>query len=130
MTKKFNVIKIQTETPAIPVEIGELKFDFDTSDESIKRFHEGLEQMQKELSELDIAGLGELEASKQALRTGYDFMLGEGTFDKIYEQTPSVISCMKYFQQLSTGIKEHLDEVGLVETQAEKAKKYVSSKKK
>ena len=31
-------IKIQTEKPEIPVEIGNLRFSFDLSDESIKKF--------------------------------------------------------------------------------------------
>jgi len=57
-------------------------------------------------------------------------MLGEGAFEKIYKLSPSVIYCMEYFKQIVEGIEEELRAMGFVESQAEKAKKYLQAKKK
>ncbi|MET3504940.1 hypothetical protein [Halalkalibacter oceani] len=126
-------IRIQTEQTGIPVEIGELKFIFDTSDESIIRFRKGAEKLQDELMAIEFDKndeLAALESAKDALRRGFDFMLGEGSFDRIYEQTPSVYSLTKYFEQIAEGLEKELKAMGHELSQADKAKKYLKAKKK
>lgn len=126
----MTTIKIQLETPAIPVEIGKLKFEFDTSDESILAFRQTATTFGDELENVEVAEGKEFEQAKEILRKGFDLILGKGSFEKIYEQTPSVMSVIKYFVQLTQSITEQLNKMGLTETQQEKAQKYVKSKKK
>ena len=126
----MSTIKIQLETPAIPVEIGKLKFEFDTSDESIQNFHKTGLSFKEELETVEFTEGNELEKAKDILRRGFDLMLGEGAFEKIYQQTPSVLSVTKYFVQLSGSISEQLNKMGLSETQQQKAQKYVKAKQK
>ena len=125
-------IKIQTEKPEIPVEIGNLRFSFDVSDESIKKFREDALKIQKELENIESIDNDKeaLEAAKNVLHRGYSIILGDGSFEKIYELSPSVIICMKYLEQIVVGIEEELRNKGYSQTQKEKAQKYISNKKK
>lgn len=122
-------IRIQTEKPSIPIDFGALKFEFDTTDESVKRFYDGIEIMQAELAAIEPQEGNEIEAAKEALKKGYDYMLGEGAFEKIYEQTPSVMKLVGYFQQLSESIAEKLSNMGLSQSQKQKVDKYLNHKK-
>jgi len=126
----MSIIKIQIETAAIPVEIGKLKFEFDTSDESILDFRKTAFTFKDELENVDVTEGDEYEGAKDILRRGFDLMLGEGSFKKIYEQTPSVILVAKYFVQLTESITERLNKMGLSETQQQKAQKYIKAKNK
>jgi hypothetical protein len=123
-------IKIQIETAAIPVEIGKLKLEFNTSDESILAFRKSALTFKDELEHIAITEDDDMEGAKDIVRRGFDLMLGEGAFEKIYEQTPSVILVTKYFVQLTESISEKLNEMGLTESQKQKAQKYIQSKKK
>lgn len=124
-------IKIQTEKPEIPVEIGYLKFSFDLSDESIKKFRKEALEVQKEFHSITVSEDDEeaLEQAKSVLKRGFELILGEGAFEKIYDMSPSVMTCMNYFVQLEEGIEQELKERGISQDQVEKAKKYIRNKK-
>ena len=81
-------IKIQTERTDIPVEIGDLKFSFDTSDESILEFRKRGEEVAEELKNIEINEDDEedeiIKRAKEILQTGFEIMLGKGAFEKIY----------------------------------------------
>lgn len=124
-------IKIQTEKPEIPIEIGHLKFVFDVTDESIKEFRKNAANVQKELETMNVDENDDkaLEQTKNVLLKGYTLMLGEGSFEKIYELSPSVVICMRYFAQIVEGIEQKLNDMGLSESQRERAQKYLAKKK-
>ena len=124
-------IKIQTEKPEIPVEIGNLRFSFDLSDESIKKFRKEALEVQKEFHSITVSEDDEeaLEQAKSVLKRGFELILGEGSFEKIYDMSPSVMTCMNYFVQLEEGIEQELKERGISQDQVEKAKKYIRNKK-
>lgn len=124
-------IKIQTKKTEIPVEIGDLEFAFDTSDESIKKFRKEALKVQEEFHSIgaDVDSDTAVEEAKKALKRGFDMMLGEGAFEKVYDLSPSVMTCMQYFIQLAEGIEQELQNMGLSESQAELAKKYLAAKK-
>ena len=124
-------IKIQTKKPEIPVEIGELKFTFDVSDESIQNFREEALRIQKEFNDIgpDIDDEKALEQAKVVLKKGFYMMLGEGAFEKIYELSPSVMICAQYFAQIVQGIEDELKNMGFPESQQEVAQKYIRKKK-
>lgn len=124
-------IKIQTKKPEIPVEIGDLKFSFDVSDESIKKFRNEAIKVQKELEEIAISDNDDqaLEQAKDALKRGFEIMLGEGSFKKIYDISPSLVLCIQYFVQIAIGIEEELKNMGFSQSQKDLAKKYLAQKK-
>jgi len=120
-------IKIQTREVGIPVELGELKFTFDTSDESIKNFYE---VGQKTLTEMKNVEEDDLDAAKEILEKGYDLMLGKGAFKQIYKQTPSLIEVTKYFVKLAEGIQKELSGLGKGLSQQDKSQEYLRRKNK
>ncbi|MEK6452619.1 DUF6673 family protein [Caldifermentibacillus hisashii] len=124
-------IKIQTQKPEIPVDIGDLKFSFNVSDESIKKFRNEAIKVQKELEEIAISDNDDqaLEQAKEALKRGFEIMLGEGSFKKIYDISPSLVLCMQYFVQIAIGIDEELKNMGFSQSQKDLAKKYLAQKK-
>lgn len=121
-------IKINTQTTEIPVVFGNLEFTFNVSDESIKNFREKALKVQKELESLAENENDDdkvLEKAKEVLKRGFDLMLGEGAFEKIYELSPSVMICAQYFVQLAEGLEQELQKRGLSKTQEELAEKYI-----
>lgn len=124
-------VKIQTEKPVIPIEIGKLKFEFDISDESIKSFREEALKAEKEFHSISVNEEDEkaLEQARNVLKRAYDLFFGEGAFEKIYELSPSVMICMNYFVQIVEGIESELNKRGLSQSAQEKAKKYLAKKK-
>lgn len=129
-------IKIQTKQIGIPVEIGELNFVFDTSDESVKKFRKDLNAVYEKLEKIDTNAKETededklFDEAKEYLSEGFELILGEGSFDKIYEQTPSVLHLIDYFVKLAEGIKEELSDLGIDESQKELTEKYLAKKKK
>lgn len=122
------VIQINTKKQGIPVNIGELEFFVGTSDVDLEKF-EGLQKELKEEFEKvkEVTTLGEL---RKVLERGYDGLLGEGAFTKVYNQTPSTIECAKYLAQLYEGVLEELQELSFANTQQGKAEKYLKKKNK
>ncbi len=127
-------IKIQTEKPTIPVEIGKLRFEFDVSDESIKNFYEKSFETFKEIETIEVDEDEEeeviFEKAKDILKKSFDLMLGEGAFVQIYELSPSIFILTNYYKQLYEGISKELEKMGFTESQVEKAKKYIKNKNK
>ncbi|WP_152657608.1 DUF6673 family protein [Oceanobacillus sp. CFH 90083] len=124
-------IKIQTEKPVIPIEFGGLKFEFPVDDEAIKKFREQIPKLKEELEDLALDQNEEnQELTKEALRKGYDVVLGEGSFDKVYQETPSIVYCMHYYSQLAEGLENELKERGFSDSAQEKAQKYLQQNKK
>ncbi|MCP1102595.1 hypothetical protein M2454_001907 [Aequitasia blattaphilus] len=111
-------IKILMEKPYIDVEIGELKFKFDKSDEHIKEFYKKLNGYQKTYHELfdeteeanEEATPEKIDALGKLLKDALDSMLEEGAYDKIYELIPSVTNIAFYFFELCLGIKKEITE--------------------
>lgn len=124
-------IKIQTKKTEIPVEIGDLKFAFDVSDESILNLQKEALEVQKEFHGIATSEDDEkaLEQAKKALNCGFDMMLGEGAFEKVYDLSPSVMICYEYFIRILKGIEEELANRGYSQSQKELAEKYLQQKK-
>lgn len=126
----MSVIKIQIDKPAIPIEFGKLKFAFDTSDESVEKFYGGIEKIQSDLTAIEVDENDMMSGAKEALKRGYDHVLGEGAFEKIYKQTPSVMKLTSLFLVLMEHVTEELENMGMSETQKQKVDKYLQNKKK
>src|SRR5690606_24378151 len=118
-------IKIQTEKPVIPIEIGELTFEFELTDENIHRLYQSENEFAKKRREVEG---DDLEAAKAMLKESFDFLLGEGTFEKIYELSPSVIILTKYFYSIVDGLYEEIRKKAESASQS-KVNKYLNKKK-
>lgn len=125
-----NVIKIQTQETAIPVEFGKLNFKFDTSDDSIQEFYKAHAKLEKEMKGVEIVEGEELDGVKGILKEIYDTTLGAGAFEKIYKQTPSSLQLTGHLFNLMEGISEQIEALGLSESQRTKVDKYLVDKKK
>lgn len=110
MTKKFTGIKIQTDVPELPIEIGKLTYTFGLSDDNITNFRKKSEEVKAKLDGMEIDEEGDLiEQVKGVLEIGFDNILGEGAFKDVYKQTPSVTYLSNYFAQLVIGVTEAID---------------------
>lgn len=119
-------IKIQTEKPVIPIEIGNLTFEFEITDENVKRFHLTQDEIKKEFEQ--IKG-DDYEKARETIKKAFDYILGDGAFEKIYELSPSIIVVSKYLNAVAEGLKEEIPKrTGI--TQQQKAQKYIRNKKK
>lgn len=122
------MIKIETQKTGIPIEIGELNFVFELTDENIDRFKKVDTSVSKELDALDEEKDSYTQEGKIVLKKAYDTLLGNGAFEKIYEVTPSVFILMKYLIQLVDGLYTEIEAVtGGVDA---KANKYLNKAKK
>lgn len=86
---------------------------FEKTDANIKR----IENTEKELKVLakEIEGKGEsdLEDVKKFLKKTIDSILGDGSFQQLYNVNPFVATITTYFYQLAIGIKEELEQEDL-----------------
>jgi hypothetical protein len=108
---KIQTAKKQTET----VEVGTVKFEFDTSDENIKR----IEKISKDFSaEHELTDDSDLDAIIDFTRDFVDDIFGVGIFNKLYEQTPSFTDVLGYTFQV-------LEAVGVKRGERSKLNKYL-----
>lgn len=103
------IIKINTKKTGIPVEIGDLKFEFDLSDENIIKFQNADTELRKELDALDEEKEDFVTDGKIVLEKAFDTFLGKGSFAKIYEQTPSILFLINYLSQLTNGLADEIN---------------------
>lgn len=118
------VIRIDTGSTAILVKFGNIDFEFQVDDESIEQFRTKAGEIADKLEKVKPEGK-ELQETKTILKQGYDTYLGDGAFDQIYKQTPSVIKLTEYFVALSDAIASKLQLEGLAQDQETKAAKYL-----
>lgn len=125
-------IKIQTQKSYIPIQLGDLELRFDISDESIKHLRKKLIEVKDRIEKTQInEGGGEaIKQLKDALKEGFDTIFGNGTFDNVYEISPSVMIVTEYFKQIFDAIFKELEERGLTSSAQEKAQKYLANKNK
>jgi len=125
-------IRIEEKKAEIPVEIGELKFSFKVTDDAVLDFRKNSLAVMEELKGLQIKPDEEdetiMEKVKEILRKGFDTILGEGAFEKIYDMTPSVFLLMRYFEQLAAGLAEELKNMGALEVLNQRAENYLRKK--
>lgn len=119
MTQNFNgfSINIETEVPKIPIKIGALQYEFSLSDENITTFRTRHAEVAAELESIADTDNEEdaMEIAKKALKTGFDAVLGDGAFEDLYKQSPSVIYLMEYFQKLAVGLNEAMAQKNIVD---------------
>lgn len=132
----MTAIKIQTQQDYIPIQLGSEELRFYITDDSVLKVRNGFKEVQKKFDniqkqadEKELTDEEAIEMGKETLRNGFDFFFGEGTFEKVYAISPSVVICMQYFSQIIEALLIELDKKTKVTTQ-DKAKKYLANKNK
>ena len=105
----MKTILIQTNKIEIPFNDSEgntlLTLYFDKSDKNIQRFYDQYEEIQKLSAEMTENNVDE---AKDYLKQVFDAILGEGSFDKVYDINPSIIVVAAYLLQIVEGIYQEL----------------------
>jgi len=117
-------IKIQTKTPTIPIEIGDLTLEFDMTDENIDRLYNTYEKMAERF---DKAETNDVETSKKVMKEAFDYILGDGAFDKVYALSGSILVTTEYFEAITNGIRDEVQK-RTKQTSHEKIDKYLQNK--
>ena len=119
-------IQIELKRTGFPVKIGEVELWFDTSQESLMRFYDMEEELQRRLVqyELDVVtakierdGVTKevvaeaIELEKKQLEIQYDIVFGDGTFDKLYSVYPDYNALNNALEQASIMLHDKLKEV-------------------
>jgi len=106
-------IIIKTEELVIPVTIGALKFQIDTSDTNIKLVRQKALKMGAKVKQIEKLAEADEEEAEQEIRMylqeSFDSLLEEGAFEQIYDQTPALNSLAKYFIQLVEGLDREIN---------------------
>nr|DAE82276.1 MAG TPA: tail assembly chaperone [Caudoviricetes sp.] len=119
-------LDIEVKKSGFPVTIGKFEFWLDTSVDNVKRLmdydinvaskineieKEIMEKFgDKEITEYETLERG-IELGKQCLEIQYDLLLGEGTFEKLYEEYPDLNALTNSLDLLQVGIVAKMDEL-------------------
>lgn len=122
----MTVIKLQSNFIEFPFEDAEgnivLTLKFDKSDENIKKLEQSIEQFEKEKTKLKNKKDATFEDGKKVFKRSIDSVFGEGSFDDMYQLSPSTIIIGEYFIQMAEGIFSELNN----ENTQKKLDKYLS----
>lgn len=119
-------IKIQTKTTQIPIELGDLTLHFDMSDKGIEKLFKAGETFEKEIAKIE---KDDVDSLKEMLKKVYDLFLGKGSFEKVYEVSPSIVILTNYFWQIHEGLIEEIEKRS-GQTKTQKVEKYLQNKNK
>lgn len=119
-------IKIQTKVPHIPIEIGDLTLKFDVTDENIDKLFNGYDEMLKNFKYIEVDNI---EKGRKILKGAIDYILGDGSFEKIYGLSESILITRQYFEEIVDGLSKELTE-RYGDKNREKIEKYLQKKKK
>ena len=119
-------IKIQTKVPHIPIEIGDLTLKFDVTDENIDKLFNGYDEMLKNFKDIEVDNI---EKGRKILKGAIDYILGDGSFEKIYGLSESILITRQYFEEIVDGLSKELTE-RYGDKNREKIEKYLQKKKK
>ena len=104
----MTALNINVERTGVPVTLAGFNFFFDCSAEHIEEYEVKYAEVEKKLNELKDDD--DIESKKEALGLGYDVMLGDGAFSKLYKEVPDLIAWINAFFDLASGIAQNIDE--------------------
>lgn len=123
------MVNIQVNKNTIPVTIGELEFEYSLTDKNVVSFEklaasseQALVGVLKDFEDKNIDEAEMVDKANAELTVLFDLFLGEGAYQKIYEQTPSVVTNAEIFMELIVGIREESDKLEEQKNKKRKAK--------
>lgn len=101
-------IKIDLYSLEIPVDIGGLSFCTTMDDDLLIDMYNKLIELSKEMEQYKLTDDNEqnFEFIRDNLSKTYDVILGEGAFDKLYEQNHSTLLLYDAVFELAEGLKQ------------------------
>lgn len=88
----------------------QLIIEFDRSDDNIKRLYDSFDELEKAKNDLAVTENEDIfEDTRAYVKKTMDPIFGEGTFDKVYALSPSVLIVVVYFYQMAMALKEELE---------------------
>lgn len=122
-------IKISTKSPQIPVEIDDLKFSVEATDQKLENYRKSLLELKEKLDNIRDDNEESLKLVNEGILAAFDIILGEGAGQKIYEKVGSTLVCINILNQLKEGLEKEFAERGLSTSQHDKAQQYLAAKK-
>lgn len=106
------MVKFKQRNNVIPIEFGELKFEFVANDDSIKRLLETGERVKKDFSKMEnVSDLEVFNTMQDVIETAWDAVLGAGTYKQVYDFAGrSTLMTVVYFLELVEGINSEYAE--------------------
>lgn len=100
------MVKFKQRNNVIPIEFGDLKFEFVANDDSIKRLLETGERVKKDFSKMEhVSDLEVFNTMQDVIETAWDAVLGAGTYKQVYDFAGrSTLMTVVYFLELVEGI--------------------------
>ena len=83
-------IKVSLESTKIPVEIGDLKFEIDVTDEKYEAFIEKFNNFLAKIEFLSEEKVEDMTLLKTMVSEVYEELLGMGSYEKIYSKMPNI----------------------------------------
>ena len=108
---------IKVKRTGFPITIAGVEFFFDSSVEGVEKYAKDYQEAVDHLNSLEEIG-DSVEDRKNILRKAYDTILGEGSFNMLYDKIPDVIAWNDTFFVLIDGIEKEVSKV--VKEQTEK----------
>lgn len=108
----METLVIDVQRTGFPIKIGKNEFFFDSSIEGISKYQENYVKALEEVKKLEIVDeTDEKEVLRQRIevfRKAFDIVLGDGSFDKIYEEINDIIALEGVFYKVVDGIEMHV----------------------
>ena len=102
-------IKISIESIKIPVEIGDLKFEIDVTDEKYESFINHFNVFLTKIEALDEANSEEMANLKVLIKEVYDELLGVGAYEKTYAVMPNMSFIASALANIVMQLVEEMD---------------------
>lgn len=122
-------IKISLESTIIPVEIGDLKFEIDVTDEKYEAFTNNFNVFLKEIVTLDEESSEDIEKLKVLVQKLYDELLGDGSYEQIYTKMPNISFVAGTLANIVTQLAKEMEKRIIPTTPAKVVKKKQTNKK-
>lgn len=105
----MKTLDIKVERTGFPVQLAGMEFFFDCSSEHIAEYEVGYQALLAKLKDEADNEDADLSQLKSLLGDAYDLLLGDGSFDKLYDMIPDIIAWKNALQDLSVGIYENVE---------------------
>ena len=102
-------IKINLESTKIPVEIGDLKFEIDVTDEKYEAFIKNFNAFLTQMESLDEEKSEDIAHLKKLVEKIYDDLLGMGAYEKIYTMMPNISFVASTLVSIVTQLVEEMN---------------------
>ena len=103
-------IKINLESIKIPVEIGDLKFEIDVTDEKYESFIKNFNAFLTKMESLDEDDVEDIAQLKVAVSEVYEDLLGTDSYEQIYEKMPNIAFVASVLVNIVTQLMAEMDE--------------------